>query len=534
MEAVTATRVKVTSGALVIAFFSVLSRLAGVLRDRALAAHFGAGSVLDAYYAAFKIPDFIFTVFVLGALASAFIPVYIQVRARDGEAQSWRLAQTMFNLLVTALAICAFLGMVFAHQLMPVIAPGFDAARLTLAISLTRVMLLAIVFFGASNLIGSVLQAHQRFVAYSAAPVLYNFGIIGGLYLLVPWLGPGGLAWGVVAGSALHLLIQLPSAVRLGWHWRWSWSLAQKSVREVLKLLGPRTIGLAASSLEQLITAGFLSGLAVGSVAAFTLASNLQSFPINVFGVSLAVAAFPVFSQALSNNDHPYFIGHFKDSVRRILFFVLPLSILFLVLRAQIVRVVLGAGAFDWGDTIRTAQVLGFLSMAMIADSLVPLVARAFYALSDTRTPALVAVGTVLVNVILLISFYHYGLAGIGFAYVVSRAFSLAALVMLFGKRLGDVGAPYIVQGAWRMLVASVAAGAAAYGTLQVVAPLVDMHRFVGIFTQGVTAGAVGGLAYLALAMAWRLPEVEFIMRWLKAAWHVIKRVGGKPAAVSI
>lgn len=516
---------KLTSGAVIIAVFSVLSRLLGVLRDRLLAGSFGAGAVLDAYYAAFKIPDFIFNIFVLGALASAFIPVFIRLREQQGEAAAQRLAQTVGNLLVAALAVCAVLGMVFAPQLMPAIAPGFDAQRLALATSLTRVMLLAIIFFGASNLVGSVLQAERRFVAYSVAPVLYNLGIIAGLYLLVPGLGPPGLAWGVVFGSLLHLVAQVPAAWRLGFRWRASFSLHVAGVREVLRLLGPRTLGLAASQLEQIITAAFVSSLSVGSLAAFALASNLQSFPINVFGVSLAVAAFPVFSQAFSTGNHDQFSNHFKESVRRIVFFVLPMSVLFLVLRAHIVRVVLGSGAFDWSDTIRTAQVLGFLALAMVADSLVPLVARAFYALGDTRTPALVAIGTVVTNVLLLLWLRVYGLPGIGLAYVVSRIFSLGTLTSLLGKRLGTLGADYIMRGTRRMLAAAVAAGAVAYAGLHLLAPYVNLHTFIGVAAQGAGAGTLGVLAYVALTLVWRLPEVAFVRRWCTAAWQVTTRL---------
>ncbi len=515
-----------TGGVLIIAVFSVLSRLLGVLRDRLLASHFGAGSVLDAYYAAFKIPDFIFNIFVLGALASAFIPVFISLRDKEGEASAQKLAQIVFNLLVAFLTACAFLGIILAPWLMPLIAPGFDPERQALAISLTRIMLLSIIFFGASNVLGSVLQAKKRFLSYSIAPVLYNLGIIFGLYTFVSRFGPIGLAWGVVLGSVLHLLIQIPAARQAGFSWRPLFNWSERGVKQVLKLLGPRTIGLAASSLEQIITASFVSTLGVGSLAAFTLASNLHSFPINVFGVSLAVATFPLFSEAFSNNKNDDFISHFKHSVRRILFFVIPMSVLFLVLRAQIVRVVLGSGAFDWSDTIRTSQVLGFLALAMVADSLVPLVARAFYALSDTRTPALVAVSSVVLNLFLLMIFARYGLGGIGLAYVASRVLSLSALVGLLGKKIGDLGAAYIMQGAWRMLFASVLSGAAAYATLWFMAPQVNMHTFIGIFMQGTTAGSVGVLSYLALAFVWRLPEVNFVKRWLVSAWQLSLHLG--------
>ena len=514
----------VTSGALAIAFFSVLSRLLGVLRDRLLAGTFGAGATLDAYYAAFKIPDFIFNIFVLGAVASAFIPVYIRLREKQGREQAWRLSRTVLNLITIILIGGAVLGAWFAPQLMPIIAPGFDAARQELAIMLTRTMLLSLVFFGISNVVGSILQAERRWFSYSLAPVVYNLGIIFGLYTFVVWWGPIGLAWGVVLGSLLHLLVQLPAVWQTGFRFRAVIDFKQSAVGEVLKLMGPRTIGLAASSLEQVIMAGFASTLAAGSVAALTLAFNLQSFPISVFGISMAVAVFPLFSQAFSDNKHEDFIDHFKDSVRRILFFVLPLSVLFLVLRAHLVRVVLGSGEFDWTATIRTAQMLGFLSLAMVADSLVPLVARAFYALTDTKTPALVAVGAVFINVVLLITTHSFGLAGIGLSYIISRVFNLGLLITLLGKRLKRLGADYILDGAARMLIGSLVAGGAAYGTLQVLAPYVNLHTFVGVLTHGTAAGLLGVICYLILGLWWRLPEIAFIRRWLAGAWRVARK----------
>jgi len=515
-------RLSVTSGAIIIALFSVLSRLLGLLRDRLLASNFGAGSVLDSYYAAFKIPDFIFNTLVLGALASAFIPVFIRLR-KNSQPEAESYTQTMFNLVTGILAVCAVVAIIFAPQLVALIAPGFDPERLQLTISLTRVMLLATIFFGASNILASVLQAERKFFAYSLAPVLYNGGIIIGLYTLVPVMGTIGLAWGVVLGSALHFLVQVPAVRKLGFSWSKNFSLKVSGIKETLKLIGPRTIGLAASQLEQVITAGFATSLAVGSLAAFTLAVNLQSFPINVFGVSLAIAAFPVFSQALAVNNNGEFTAHFKDSVRRIVFFVLPLAVLFLVLRAQIVRVTLGSGVFDWGDTIRTADILGYLSLAMLADALVPLVARVFYALSDTRTPALVAVGTVVVNVILLIVFHPLGLAGIGLAYVFSRALSLSTLVALLGKRLGDLGGEQILQGLGRMLPAALLSGLSAYLMLRVIAPLVDMHTFLGIFIQGTVSGVVGVIIYLLVT--WNLPEVNFVKRWLASSWTLTSKL---------
>ena len=512
----------VTRGALIVAIFSVLSRLAGVLRDRLLASTFGAGTTLDAYYAAFKIPDFIFNTFVLGAMAAALIPIFVHYRERQGLASSYELSNKVLNLLIVILVVGASLAALWAPGLVKLIVPGFDLSALALTVKLTRIMLVAVVIFGASNVVGSVLQAQQRLIAFALAPVLYNVGIIAGIYFFVPWLGAVGLGCGVVLGSLFHWAAQTAAAWKIGWRWQIIFSWQDAGLRQVLKLLIPRTLGLIASQINQVVTVAFVSTLTVGSLAAFSLALNLHSFPINVFGVSLAVAVFPLLSQAVSASNHDYLVHYFSRNVRRILFYVLPLSVLFLVLRAQLVRVILGSGAFDWGDTIQTARVLGFLSLAIAADSVLPLVARTFYALKDTKTPVAAALVSIAINVLLLITLRSFGLAGVGIAYVCSSIVNLTLLVAILGNRLGNLGASWIIAGVWRMMIGSLAAAAATYGTLYLVAPHVNMNTFVGVFTQGFSAGLVGVVSYVVVSVALNLPEVQFARRWLRGALKLL------------
>ncbi|MBI5733554.1 MAG: murein biosynthesis integral membrane protein MurJ [Candidatus Kerfeldbacteria bacterium] len=502
--------------ALLIASFSVLSRVLGVVRDRLLAGTFGAGSVLDAYYAAFKIPDFIFNTFVLGAIASAFIPVFIGLKKKS-QVDAWQLTSAIINILLAVLLVLAAGGIIFADRLLPLIAPGFDTVTQTLAVKLTRFMLLAIIFFGTSNVLGSVLQAEKKFLPYALAPVLYNAGILGSIWFLVPILGPMALAWGVIGGSFLHLLIQLPAVRDLGyrWHLRPKWN--SQSVKQVVKLIIPRTLGLAASSINNIVITSFISRLGVGSLAAFTLAANLQSFPINVFGVSLAIAVFPIFSEAYVAGNSQQFSRQFAASVRRILFYIIPLAVLLLILRAQIVRIILGSGAFNWNDTIRTAQILGYLSLALITDSLIPIVSRAFYALTDTRTPVLISLISIAVNLTLLITLRPLGLAGVGIAYVTASSLNLILLITQLARKIPSLGADYIISGTKYIALATLAAGSAAYLTLHWLAPLVDMHTFIGIFTQGFSAAAAGLLLYILLTIYWQLPEVNFVRNYLTA-----------------
>jgi len=511
-----------SKAALLVAIFSIVSRLFGVLRDRLLAATFGADRMLDIYYAAFKIPDFIFNTFVLGALASALIPVYIQYREQTGKASAMALAGQVLNFLTMILTGCVVLAAFAAPWLIKLIAPGFDAQAIAQTVTLTRIMLLAVIIFGVSNVASSILQAEQRFLPFSLAPAMYNVGIITGLFVFVPGLGLIGLAWGVVLGSLLHLFVQLPAWLQTGMRWQPLFSPVHNGLRQVVALLGPRTLGLAAQQINQIITVSFISRLAAGSVAAFNLAQNLHSFPINVVGVSLAIAVFPMLSQAYSANDHTNFIEHFSKSIRQILFYAIPLAVLFLVLRAQIVRVVLGSGEFDWPATIRTAQVLGFLAMAIVSDSVLPVVARTFYALKDTATPVLAALVSIIVNFSLLLLLKNYALAGIGFAYVCASITNLVILLVMLGGRLRNLNSHYIIGGVWRMVIAALGAGVAAYGMLYLIAPWVNMTTFIGVFSQGVGAGLTGLFCYITISAALSLPEVAFARRWLRQAWQIM------------
>jgi len=521
-------RTVVTTGAIIIGLLSILSRVIGLLRDRLLASSFGAGDTLDAYYAAFKIPDFVFNILVLGGLASAFIPVFIEWRTRKGENEAWLVTSTVFNSLILLLGGLAVLGIIFANNLVPLVAPGFSGEKLALTISLSRVMMLAVVFFGASNVISGVLQSYRRFVAYGLAPVMYNLGIILGILFFVPQWGYIGLGIGVLVGSVLHLAIQLPSVIKLGWVWRLNFNIFNEAVRKIIRLILPRTFGLAVHSFNQIVLTIFASTLIAGSLSSFTLALNLQSFPINVFGLSLAIAAFPIFSQAWVNNKADDLIEHLSYSMRRVLFFVIPLSITFLILRAQIVRVILGAGQFDWTDTINTAQVLGFLALSMIAESLLPLVARAFYALQDTKTPVIVSVVALVVNIVLSVVLIRpFGLIGLALAYVVAGLINFSVLIFILGERLGSLQSAKIVSTTLKIMLAAIPAGLIMYGALQVLAPVVNMDTFMGVFIQGVGAGLAGVITYAFLAHALNLPEMLYAVNWLKLAWQKLRSQAG-------
>ena len=302
----------ITAAAIIIGSASLVSRLLGVLRDRVLAGEFGAGAELDMYYAAFRIPDLVFNLLVLGALSAGFIPVFSGYLKNKKEA--WELVNVATNALGIALLLLTALLLLITPLLMRMITPGFDSTQLEITSQLARIMFLSPLLLGISAIWGGVLQSLRQFFIYSLAPIVYNVGIIIGALYFVPSLGVYGLAWGVVLGAGLHMLIQLPPVLRLGYRYRPVIDFEHRGFRKIVAMMLPRTLGLLTSQLNFLVITIIGSTLAAGSIAIFNLANNLQSFPLGIFGISFAIAAFPTLSELADKKRD--FIRVFSTTVR--------------------------------------------------------------------------------------------------------------------------------------------------------------------------------------------------------------------------
>ena len=502
----------VAGGALIIAFFSFLSKLLGLFRERLIAHNFGASELSDIYYASFRLPDLIFNTLVLGALTSAFIPVFQKVWSKNKK-EGLILANSVLNFFILLIGFLIIIAFIFTPQIVPFLFPGFNEWQLGQSIILTRVMLLSVIFFVASNIIGGVLNSWKKFFSFSLAACFYNIGIIIGIVYFYPLFGLIGLAYGVLIGAILHLLIQLPEVFKN--NYRYSFVLKfNSSFKRILKLMIPRTIGLAASQINLVVITMIASTLAVGSIAIFNLANNLQSLPVSLFAVSLAVAVFPTFTQAINNNDKKLFAKNFSLSFRRILFLLLPISFLIIVLRAQIVRVILGTGAFDWNDTRYTAQTLGIFAISIFAQGLIPLLARSFYAFEDTKTPMTISVVSIIINIFLSFTLSeHLGVMGLALAFSISSILNMFMLYIAIYPKLKYVKHSHIFNSLVKITFNSLISGIIAYGALNILSPLVNMNTFIGIFTQGFVAGVLALLTYLFLSIVFKLEEVENIKK---------------------
>lgn len=500
----------ITAAAFIVGAASVASRVVGVFRDRVLASTFGAGSELDAYYAAFRLPDLLYTLIILGALSAGFIPVFAEYLETKGSDEAWRLAERVLSVVgATMIVVCSGL-VIFAGEIVPLTVPGYVGEKLADTIQLTRIMALSPLFLGLSAVMGGILQATRRFFAFALAPVLYNIGIIFGALVLAPVLGIQGLAWGVVIGAFIHLATQASVALRLGLRRLPPPSLRTPGVKRILWLMAPRTAGLAVTQINLIILLSLASTLPEGSVAVFNLANNLQSFPIGIFGIAFAVAAFPNLALAAGAKRDEDFREVMSATTRKVVFLIVPSMVGFMLLRAQIVRLALGAGAFNWDDTLRTATVMGIFTASMIFQSLVPLFARAFYALQDTWTPLIAGLVSEAFNLTLAIVLRPiFGITGLAISFSTAAALNLLLLWLLLYFRKGSFGRGDLAISIAKTGAASLALLGFGWLARQGLGTLFPLRTFWEVFAQALGTIIVGGSAFIAVAALLKSRELQ-------------------------
>lgn len=508
----------ITIAALLVALSSLLSRFLGLFRDRILAGQFGAGDSLDVFYAAFRIPDLIFNLLILGALSAGFIPLFTSLikdpiakirnlLADSSNQEAWQLASNILNILGLGLIVLSVLGIILAPQIIRLITPGFPLAKQMETVHLTRIMFLSPIFLGLSSVFGGILQSFKRFFVYSLTPIVYNIGIIIGALYFVPYIGLDGLAWGVAIGAFLHMVIQLPTIHALGFKYNFQFNFKDKNVKTIGAMMVPRTLSLAIAQINLLVMTVIASTLISGSLAIFYLANNLQSFPIGIFGISFAVAAFPALSTYAFNRKK--LVDNFSLILRQILFFIIPATVLLLTLRAQIVRVILGTGLFNWEDTILTINTLSFFTISLFAQAGLPLLVRMFYARHDSKTPFYIGLVCTLVNVLLaLVLAGKYSVAGLALAFSLANIFNFILLWLMLRQEIGSLDELRIFYSVIKFSAAAIFCGIAVQTMKLLIWPFIDMTKLWGVFTQGLVAGSFGISIYLIICSLLKSEEL--------------------------
>jgi len=501
------------ASAVLIGVLGIASRVLGLLRDRALASAYGAGPVLDAYQAAFRIPDFAYNILGLAALSAAFLPTFVRLRSSDRE-RAMAFASRVFSVVACALAAVAAFGALAAGPLYRVLAPGFSPEQLALTTALGRVLFPATFFLGCSAVVGGILQAEQRFLAFAAAPIAYNAGIIVGVLALAPAMGPVGIALGVLLGAAAHLMLQWIAASRVGFRFRITFAWGDADVRATARRLLPRALALGASQVQLVVIAAIATTLTAGTLAAFAFAVNIQSVPIALVGVAFALAAFPRLAGAAAAGDGAAFQRHFSAAFRQVALLAFPATVGLLTLKAQGVRVLLGAGAFDWDDTVRTLDALEAFGYGLPFAMFIPLLTRSFYAFEDTRTPFIVSILADVIGIAVAWVLGHtLGARGLAFAIAAASAFQATVLLALLRARATEFDDRRILAAVGRFACAALAMGVVIQFVKPIVAAWTGTDTFVGIGLQGVLAAAVGLAAYFAVGILLRSEEITALAR---------------------
>jgi putative peptidoglycan lipid II flippase len=379
-------------------------------------------------------------------------------------------------------------------------------------------MFLSPLFLGVSGVLGGILQSFRRFLVYSIAPIFYNLGIIIGALWFSNWFGLLGLAWGVVLGAFLHMIIQIPAVYVLGFRYSFKIIFNDKATLKIGKLMIPRTLSLAITQLDLMVVTIIASSLTAGSLTIFNLANNLQSFPIGIFGISFAIAAFPALSAAAFDKEK--LTANFSQTIRQILFFIVPATVLIITLRAQIIRVVLGSGNFDWQDTISTMDTLGFFALSLFAQATIPLLTRVFYARHNSSTPFYLGLCTVFLNIGLSFVFGpSMGVAGLALAYSIANILNFLFLWIWLSFSAGSLDISNILVSVLKFTASAIAAGLAAQIMKIVVWPFIDMTKFSGVFSQLIVAALAGTLVYALFCYLFKSEEFFGLMASLWNRW---------------
>ena len=522
--------------AYLLAFFTFGSQIFALIRDRLLAHNFGAGETLDVFYAAFRIPDTLYAL--LASMVSLFVLIpFIESAQKKGDTALRDFLSNMFSFFSLALIVIGGIAWICTPQIVDVLYGSFSASMQADLVVMVHILLLQPLLLGVSNLFAAYVQVRGRFLLYAIAPMLYNIGIIFGIIFLYPTLGITGLAWGVVLGAVLHLGIQspymainnmVPKFVIPNWN----------KVLEVIKISIPRTITLSTQQIVFLIMVSLASLFTVGSVSSFSFAWNLQAVPLAIIGVSYSVAAFPKLTHLFERKKFDEFRDLVLVASRQIIFWALPTIVFFVVLRAHIVRLVLGSGEFNWDGTRMTAAILALFVISLVAQGLIVLLVRACYASGKTLVPLTLNVTSAVFTVIL--AFVLLRLADtrvidltrladimrvggvfspevllIAIAYSAGSFLNAGLLLTYFEKKYKSI-LKGLYSTAWQSLIAALFAGYGAYLALNLMDDIVIVQTFVGLLLQGFVAGMVG-------ACLWAVVLITVGNKDIVGAWTALQ-----------
>lgn len=450
----------VNSAAFIIGFFGLASKVLGFARDWILAGIFGVGDKLDMYYAAFRIPDMVFNLLIIGALSASFVPILSGYFYKKDQEKFFGIIGNVLNIFTIAVVAATVLMFFIAPYMLKFIVPGWSGEKFATTVALTRIMLLSPIFLTLSSVAGGVVQSTRRFLVYALAPIAYNIGIIFSAVFLADFWGIYGIAAGVVLGSALHFLIQWPAVKNLGYKYSFSFNWRDPDIRRIFKTMLPRTLSLGVGQFNLFIITSVASTLAAGSLAIFNYATNIQNIFFGLIGISFSVAVFPALSSYFALKQYDKFHASFSRACREIILFIVPAAAYLAIFKSEIVRLIYSAGKFDPGSAALTENVLLFLALGIIAQSLISLIVRTFWALGDTKTPFYASLFGLAVNVFFAVELgKYYGVAGLAMAFSLTNIVNFIMLAYLLRRKPMEWGGKNILKTFFGVLFITVISG---------------------------------------------------------------------------
>lgn len=504
----------ILSASLVLAITFTISSILGLLRNRFLYAKFFSCCVtqLDVYNAAFRLPDLIFKLLVTGVLSASFIPVFSGYLHKSKKT-AHEIASTVINVLLITFFIIALIAFIFIKPISNLIAAGFTPDQLVLMSSLSRILLLAQLFFLLSNFITAILQVNQIFIIPALSPIVYNFFIILSIYTLAPIFGIYGVAIGAVVGAFFHLAIQIPVVRHQGFKYYPIIKVKLNGVREVFRLMIPRILSLGLGEIENTVTLFFASTLISGSISLLNLALQFMYWPSRIFATTVGQASLPILSKNIAKNE----LDKFRTTVSKIiiqsLFIAIPVTVLILVERISIIRILYGSHQFPWSATLLTARILAFLTPAIICQAIIQILIRAFYAFHNTKIPFFVSAISLITNIstsYYFVNFTKMGVIGLAISASIGNLVQLFGLLIMFIKVVHGFDWGLMLSKFYKIFVSSILMGIGSWLSIKVLDLFVlDTSRVIWVITLTGISSIIGLIIYIFSASFLKLEEIK-------------------------
>lgn len=492
------------------------SAVLGLIRLRILYNRFTPDET-GIFFAAFRLPNLLFEVLAMGSLTAAFIPVFTKYLTKNKEKDAYELASGVINITLVLLTLFIVPLIIWAPQISQFLAPGFSKPQIDQMAYFTRIMVIfQVIPLIIGNYFTGILQSYKLFFIPALAPIVYNVGIILGIVFFSNTLGLTAPVVGVIIGAGLFFVIQLPLVFRVGYKHSWKLGFHNPGVREVGRLVAPRLLGLGASQIDLTVDLVLATLLGSKMVTVFFLAQSLQQLPVRLFGTTIAQAALPSLSAYSAGDERDRFKSSIISSYHMILFFVLPVSVILIVMRVPIVRLIYGASLFDWEATVLTAMTVSAFSVSLFAQSVSQIFVRGFYALYNSKTPVIVSVVTIILNSLLSVLFImtlHYPVWYLGLSSSIASIVHAILLLILLSKQVNGFSVNDIFVTPLKMVMASIITGIMVYVPMKILDQLViDTTRVIGLITLTGLVSLIGIVSYLFICWAFGLVEIRSIL----------------------